>query len=154
VESITWTIRRQLAEVLIGRSPFEVNAIHAAISARLSPSVSQGHPFARAAVDIALHDLAGRLAGQPIHALLGGKVREEVPLTFALSIDTPEAMAECASAAPFCGCFKVKVAGDPIADAERLRAVADARPDADLWLDANQSYSAIALPRLLAAAEA
>src|SRR5437762_1427421 len=81
-------------------------AIQAAIAARLSPSVSQGHPFARAAVDIALHDLAGQLCGQPIHALLGGKVRDSVPLTFALSIDTPEAMAACAAAAPFCGCFK------------------------------------------------
>jgi muconate cycloisomerase len=154
IESITLTIRRQIAEILIGRSPFEVNAIHAAITARLSPSVSHGHPFARAAVDIALHDLAGRLSGQPIHALLGGKVRDTVPLTFALSIDEPEAMAACAAAAPLCGCFKVKVAGEPEADAERLHAVAAARPDAALWLDANQSYNAATLSGFLAAAEA
>ena len=53
--------------------------------------------------------------------------------------------AACAADAPYCGCFKVKVAGDPEADIERLRAIAAARPDADLWLDANQSYSATTL---------
>ena len=40
-----------------------------------------------------------------------------------------------------CSCFKVKVAGNPAADEERLRAVHEAMPDAQLWIDANQSYT-------------
>lgn len=151
VASITLTIQDCFGPLLVGRSPLEVIGIHAAMAAAAAPAVSQGHPFARAAVDIALHDLAGQIAGVPVHALLGGRIREEIPLTFALSIDTPEAMAACAQGWDACGCFKIKVAGEPEEDARRVRAVAEARPDAELWLDANQSYSPARLCQLLAA---
>jgi muconate cycloisomerase len=103
--------------------------------------VSNGQPFARAAIDIALHDLMGQIAGVPIHALLGGKVRDEVELTYALSIAPPEEMASAAREASFCSCFKIKVAGEPEEDAARVKAVAAAAPRAALWLDANQSYA-------------
>jgi len=58
-----------------------------------------------------------------------------------LSSDTPEIMALKAKALDPCACFKVKVAGTPGADEERLRAVNEAAPDAKLWIDANQSYT-------------
>jgi muconate cycloisomerase len=151
VESIATTIRHYFAKELIGRSPFELNRIQAALYERVTPAVSNGQPFARAAVDIALHDLAGRVAGVPVHALLGGKVMDWLPLTYALSIDAPAAMAAAAAAWSACGCFKVKVAGEPELDAARVRAVAAARPDAELWLDANQSYSPARLCQLLQA---
>lgn len=151
VESIASTIRNYFAPLLVGRSPFELNRIGAALYERVTPAVSNGQPFARAAVDIALHDLAGRIAGVPVHALLGGKVMEWLPLTYALSIDAPETMGEAAAAWGECGCFKVKIAGEPETDADRIRAVSEARPDAELWLDANQSYSPARLCQLLAA---
>jgi len=66
--------------VLVGLSPFDINAFHERADAALSPSVSNGMPFARAAVDVALHDLAGKLAGLPVHELLGGRIRDSVPL--------------------------------------------------------------------------
>jgi muconate cycloisomerase len=141
VEAITFAIRNYFAELLIGRDPFELNAIHRAMYERLTPAISNGQPFAKSAVDIALHDLMGQIAGVPVHALLGGRVREEVELTYALSIDEPEAMAAAAREASFCSCFKVKVAGDPEADAARMTAISAAAPHATLWLDANQSYS-------------
>jgi muconate cycloisomerase len=141
VESITSAVRNHLGPLLLGRSPFALNAIHKAMYETLTPSVSNGQPFAKAALDIALHDLQGQLTGQPIHALLGGKVRDRVPLTYALSIAPPEEMAAQATAAPECGCFKIKVAGEPETDRDRVRAISAARPDAELWLDANQAYS-------------
>jgi muconate cycloisomerase len=140
-ESITSAIRRYLGPLLIGRSPFDLNAIQRAMYETLTPAVSNGQPFAKAALDIALHDLQGRIAGQPIHALLGGPVRSQVPLTYALSVAEPAEMAAQAAGYPECACFKVKVAGDPEADTARVQAVAAARPDATLWLDANQAYS-------------
>jgi muconate cycloisomerase len=140
-ESITSAIRGYLAPLVVGRSPFELNAIHRAMYETLTPAVSNGQPFAKAAVDIALHDLQGQITDQPIHALLGGKARETVELTYALSIAPAEEMAEQARAAPECGCFKIKIAGEPEADAVRIEAISAARPDAVLWLDANQSYS-------------
>jgi muconate cycloisomerase len=151
VEAITFAIRSYFAELLVGRDPFELNALHRAMYERITPAVSNGQPFAKAAVDIALHDLMGQIAGVPVHALLGGRIREEVELTYALSIAAPEAMAAAAREASFCSCFKVKVAGDPEADAARLAAISAAAPDATLWLDANQSYSPARVVPLLEA---
>ena len=140
-ESITTTIRHHIAPLLLGQDPLNHNAIHHAIYDALKPAVSNGHPFAKAAVDIALHDLRGRILDVPLHTLLGGKRHDTLPLAYALSIDTPEIMGLKAKALSPCSCFKVKVAGNPAADEERLRAVHEAMPDAQLWIDANQSYT-------------
>ncbi|MBM3458794.1 MAG: muconate cycloisomerase, partial [Armatimonadetes bacterium] len=93
VEAITAAIRGYLGPLLLGRSPFDLNAIHQAMYETLTPAISNGQPFAKAALDIALHDLQGQVTGQPIHALLGGKIRDSVPLCYALSIAPPEEMA-------------------------------------------------------------
>ena len=140
-ESITTTIQHHIAPLLLGQNPLNHNAIHYAIYNALKPAVSNGHPFAKAAVDIALHDLRGRILDVPLHTLLGGKRHDTLPLAYALSIDTPEIMGLKAKALAPCSCFKVKVAGNPAADEERLRAVHEAMPDAQLWIDANQSYT-------------
>ena len=140
-ESITTTIQHHIAPLLLGKDPLNLNAIHDTIYNALKPAVSNGHPFAKAAVDIALHDLRGRILDLPLHTLFGGKRHNTLPLSYALSIDTPEIMALKAKALAPCSCFKVKVAGTPGADEERLRAVNEAAPDAKLWIDANQSYT-------------
>lgn len=140
VESMTSTIQHYLAPLLLGQHPLHLNKIHDAMYQALKPAVSNGHPFAKAAVDIALHDLGARLLGVPLHTLFGGKRHDKLPLCYALSIDTPEIMGLKAKALSPCQCFKVKVAGEPGTDEERLRAVHEAMPDATLWIDANQSY--------------
>ncbi len=150
LESVTTTLRQYLAPLVIGRTPFEVNALERAWDAALAPAVSNGHPFAKSAMQGALLDLAGQLSGLSLHQMLGGRVRDKIELTFAVSIAEPEQMAEEARAFPACRCFKVKVAGDPEVDARRVKAVATARPDAELWVDANQSYRPIALETFLA----
>lgn len=140
-ESITTTIRHHIAPLLLGRNPLNLNEIHHAIYDALKPAVSNGHPFAKAAVDIALHDLCGHILDVPLYTLFGGKRHDALPLCYALSIDTPEIMGLKAKALAPCTCFKVKVAGNPAEDEERLRAVNEAMPDAKLWIDANQSYT-------------
>ena len=37
------------------------------------------NPFTKAAVEMALWDLAGKAAGVPVYQLLGGRLRDEVP---------------------------------------------------------------------------
>jgi len=139
-ESITTTIRHYIAPLLLGRNPLNRNEIHDAMYEALKPAVSNGHPFAKAAVDIALHDIGGKILNVPLHTLFGGKRHDTLPLCYALSIDTPEIMGLKAKALSPCRCFKVKIAGNPALDEERLRAVHEAMPDAKLWIDANQSY--------------
>ena len=140
-ESITTTVRHHIAPLLLGRDPLNLNQIHASIYQTLKPAVSNGHPFAKAAVNIALHDLQGKILNVPLHTLFGGKRHDTLPLCYALSIDTPEIMGLKAQALAPCSCFKVKVAGTPAEDEDRLRAVHEAAPDAKLWIDANQSYT-------------
>jgi muconate cycloisomerase len=150
-ESITGTVRQYLAPILTGHSPFDHAEISRRFDAVLTPAVSQGFPFAKAAAMTAVLDLAGQIAGVPLHRLFGGKLRDTVELSFALSIDTPERMAQAALAWPTVTCFKVKVAGDAAADAARVMAVAKARPDAMIWIDANQSYRPVHLEAFLKA---
>jgi len=149
LESVTSTIRNYLAPIVLNRSPFDQVYFQKHFDERLTPAVSQGFPFAKSAVLTATLDLAGQITGLPLHRFFGGKVRDKVELTYALSIDTPQAMADVARSYPFVKCFKLKVAGDEKADAARVRTVIEARPDADIWLDANQSYRPIHMETFL-----
>src|SRR3954452_19570905 len=63
---------RAIAPALLGRDPRDRSGAMRAVEARIG-----GAPTARAALDIALHDLAGRAANLPIWALLGGRAREQ-----------------------------------------------------------------------------
>jgi L-alanine-DL-glutamate epimerase-like enolase superfamily enzyme len=75
---------------------------------------------AKCALDIALHDLAGKVAGVPVHALLG--LSADLPPTdFTLGIDRPAVVAERAARAARFPALKIKVGG--AADIETLRAV-------------------------------
>lgn len=149
IESVVGTLRHHLAPMAIGRTPFEWNALKKEMDEAIRPAVSNGAPFAKSALEIAMLDLAGRVAGVPLHRLLGGKLRESIELCYAVSIDSPSAMAEEVKRWPACRCFKVKVAGNADEDVKRLEAILLARPEIDIWLDANQSYQSIQLERFL-----
>jgi len=79
--SIHLQLRREFLPLVLGHSPFDLNAIHQQLD-RLPENSS-----AKAAVDIALYDLMGKQAGLTVTQLLGGAVRPDVPVTFPLGID-------------------------------------------------------------------
>jgi len=149
VQAVAGTLEHHLKPLALGKTPFQLNQLKNEMDATIRPAVSNGAPFAKSALEIAMLDLQGKIAGQPLHALLGGKVRDGVELCYAVSIDTPARMAAEVAKWPACKCFKVKVSGDADLDLERLEAIVDARPDIEIWLDANQSYQPIALERFL-----
>ena len=151
LEAVVGTLRHHLAPMAIGRTPFEWNALKKQMDEAIRPAVSNGAPFAKSALEIAFLDLAGQVADVPLHRLLGGKLRDTVELCYAVSIDTPSKMADEVGRWPACRCFKVKVAGNADEDITRLEAILKARPEIDIWLDANQSYRPIQLERFLAA---
>jgi L-alanine-DL-glutamate epimerase-like enolase superfamily enzyme len=99
-------------------------------------------PQALAAVDLALWDLEGRRAGQPLWRVLGATAPEPVPVNWTLvSTDRSSAAGEAAEArAAGFGTLKAKVAiGD---DAGRLAAVrAFAGPQMAIRIDANGAWS-------------
>ena len=109
-----------------------------------------GSQAARAAVDIALHDLWGQRLGQPLYRLLGLNPARIPPTSFTIAMDAPETMAERARASGF-PILKIKVGGDQ--DEAMVAAIRQAT-DARLRLDANAGWTreqALArLPRLVA----
>ena len=70
---------RMVTPVLIGRDPSEISAIHLELQqqlhnfGRIGPVV-----YAIAGIDIALWDIAGKIAGQPLYRLLGGSAKRQV----------------------------------------------------------------------------
>ena len=94
----------------------------------------RGHGAAKCALDIALHDLAGKALGLPIHRLLG--LSPEIPPTdFTLGIDEPAVVAERARRSARFPVLKVKLGGPhDLATLEAVRAVFDGpiRVDANL----------------------
>jgi L-Ala-D/L-Glu epimerase len=82
----------------------------------------RGHGAARCAIDIALHDLVGKIEGVPVHVLRG--LSDDLPPTdFTIGIDDPAAVAERARRAADFPALKIKVGGP--ADLATLRAVRD-----------------------------
>jgi L-Ala-D/L-Glu epimerase len=123
---------------ILGRDPWEIAKILADLD-RLLP----GNPSAKAAIDMALHDLVGRLCGQPVYRLLGGPVRSEVSLGRAIGVAPPGVAVDLAREYVGAGfrTLKLKVGSDPKGDVARVRAVREALgPDVALRLDANQGY--------------
>ena len=149
IDTMVAVVRNTLAELVIGLSPLEINAFHSRADAALSPSVSNGMPFARAAVDVALHDLAGKLAGMPVHQLLGGRIHDTVPLCSAIGADDPAVMAAQAKESGAYRSYKLKITGDVPLDVARVHAVAEVIGTKPIWLDANQSYSPSRFVQLL-----
>jgi len=113
---------------------------------RMSVAVGRAVPGnfgAKAAVDVALHDLAARRLGVPLATLLGGS-GARVATDVTVSAGEPAELAVAAKARITEGfdVLKLKVGTDARNDLERVRAVRDAvGPAVRLRLDANQGWT-------------
>lgn len=157
LESVTGALRGYLAPAMLGRDPFDLAGAHAALNKAIAPSFSTGMPIAKAGLDLALHDLMGKLAGKNVCALWGRASRERLPLSWtvnARTLDEAAALVEQGQARGFRH-FNIKVAPDPRFDLDLARLVRRLAPAAFLWADANGGYdTATALqvaPKLAAA---
>jgi L-alanine-DL-glutamate epimerase-like enolase superfamily enzyme len=147
VEQVRAAVADYMGPQLIGKDPMDREYLHEVIGYR-------GNGCARSGMDMALHDLAGKMMGVPVSVLLGGRRRTRVPVAIEVAGGKPEEMARACVDLMAQGvrAFKPKVGGDPAADAERLRAIREAvGPGVSIRADANQGYSpkeAIRLCRL------
>ncbi|HAZ64992.1 MAG TPA: muconate cycloisomerase [Armatimonadetes bacterium] len=139
--AITNALTDYWGPILVGSNPFARNAIMATGDEMITPSLSNGMPTARSAVDMALHDLQGQITGLSVHELLGGRVRGEISLSPSLRAESPERLREDCQRWTQHRCVKMKLVGDLGLDAERLAAVSEAVPQASIWLDGNQNYT-------------
>lgn len=111
-------------------------------AAELRPYFARAMPAgaARNALDCALWDYEAKLAGTTVAALAGiPDPSPPIVTAYTLSLDTPDAMAAKAASVANLPLLKLKLGG--AGDAERLRAVRAARPEARLIADANEAWT-------------
>jgi muconate cycloisomerase len=133
--------------MLVGRDPLDLEALHDEMDTRLA-----GHSFAKAAIDFACHDLAGKALGVPVYRLLGGKFRERVPLAWAVGYGTVAEMVEEAVRYARAGfpTIKLKIGRAPALDLEVVSEVRRAiGPEIGIRVDANQGYDRVTAHRIL-----
>ncbi len=99
------------------------------------------------ALDCALWDLEAKKTGQPVWKRAGFEKPQDILTAYTLSLDTPQAMASAATAAAHRPLLKLKLGGD--GDAERLRLIRKAAPDAKLIVDANEGWTPTTIIDLL-----
>jgi muconate cycloisomerase len=128
-----------LALVLVGRDPRDLDGAMRTMHGRL-----YGNNGAKAAVEIALLDLAAQIAECPLHALLGTKRRDRMPLLGVIGggdLDGDLQDAAKKKAEGFTA-FKIKVGIDtPARDADRTRAICEVLGQGVISADANQGFS-------------
>ena len=131
-------ISRHLAPAVTGAVPGEIAELHA----RLDHAI-KGHPYAKAAVEMAAYDLAGKQCGLPVHRLLGGPIRRHIPVTHSIGlIGFEEAEREVAQvAAEGIRTIKIKIGVDPDRDVDMVRRIRETvGTTLALCVDANQGY--------------
>ena len=151
-DSAIAVIKKVLEPALIGLDPCRVECAHAAMD-----RVLKGNNYARAAIDMALHDLWGKSVGQPVAGLLGGTFRDRIAVAHMIGImPVGDARTEAkAAAADGVTALQVKGGESPARDIELISAIrATTGPGMFLRLDANQGYGrAKQARRILAAME-
>lgn len=139
IESMTAAVHH-LAPVVEGRDPGDIEGALVALAGRM-----YANHGAKAAIEIALHDLVGRATGRPVHALLGDRKRERAALLGVIGGgDRDGDLADAArKKADGYTAFKIKVGVDTAeTDAERTRAICRVLGDEMLIsADANQGFS-------------
>jgi muconate cycloisomerase len=140
-ETVLALIRDYLFEAIRGLDPREIAIVHSAMD-----RVAKGSPYAKAAIDIACYDIAGKALGVPVHTLLGGKRRDGVRITHSLGlmpIDNALAEAELAVAEGIT-VFKLKTGIDGERDVDLMRRMRQVvGPEVELRVDANEGYSTV-----------
>lgn len=124
-----------LSKVDLGQfsDPFRIEDIMAYVD-----SLSEGDAPAKAAIDIALHDLVGQLLGQPLWRIWGYDAAKSGSTTFTIGIDTPEVVREkTLECAGKFNILKVKVGLD--GDKEMIRTIRSVT-DLPIAVDANQGW--------------
>jgi muconate cycloisomerase len=127
-----------LGPALEGSDPFNLEAAHQRMDAAI-----KGYPYAKAALDGALHDIKGKALGVPVHQLLGGRVREEIPIAHSLGwLEYEEATSEATAAvSEGIKTIKIKVGRDATYDVRVVKEVREAiGPERDIVVDANQGW--------------
>lgn len=131
-------IERLLAPLLEGEDVRRIDDLH-----KKMDTFVPGYPYAKAAIDVAVHDVVGRIYGIPVYQLLGGLIRERIPIAHSLGLmPIDDAVAEAKEViAEGVKTVKVKVGLDLERDVEIVARLREALgPGIGIRPDANKGY--------------
>ena len=145
LETVTLTIRHQLAPAIIGMPITDRRAIQQRMHQAIGRGPSTGQPIAKAAVDIAVHDLCAQAAGMTLRSFLGGQDgRNRVELSYTLTGHDrgfDHRGDGRGDREPAFRHFNFKAAVDPATDIEVAETVRERIPEGGfVWADANQGF--------------
>src|SRR5258708_24376129 len=114
-------VRAGIAELgphMLGEDPLQLGTLNRRMDAAL-----KGHAYVKSGIDMACWDILGKVTGQPVCVLLGGRYGEDFGLYRAISQESPEAMAKRVAQYRAEGYrrFQLKGGGDPLGDIARIR---------------------------------
>lgn len=150
---IVLAVLRSLEDLVVGEDPFHIERIVKKIEVVGTWHHVRATSPGIAAIEMACWDIVGKVCGQPLVNLFGGRVRDRVAFFYYLSQKSPEDMAADARTAVEQGfdTLYLKVGSDdPAVDVARVEAVRDgAGPDAAIRVDANEAWSPSAAVRIV-----
>jgi len=129
----------QVSPPLIGYDPRRIGE-----AVDLMDSYISGNTSAKAAIDIAIHDLVGNIRGEPVWRMLGGLCSERVETSYSIGMASAEEMLAEAQGAVSQGfrCLKVKVGLNPRQDVRTIQQFREALGEGvKLTIDANQGWT-------------
>ncbi len=135
-------IGQRLKEAVVGLDVFQITAIHKAMDAAVSWSREAN--CIKAGIEMAAYDLIGKLRGMPVYQLLGGKLRDSVPVSRSVGMGTIEERLLQISDFYDRGyrAFKLKVGTDYGEDLKAVEAVRKTYGDSILIrVDANMAFN-------------
>ena len=144
LETITEVIRHHLAPALMGHAVTDRWGLGRKLHSAIGRGPSTGQPIAKAALDMAIHDLCAKAAGMTLRAFLGGcNARNGMALSYTLTghdrASIQQEMAE-GKATGFRH-FNFKAAVAPATDIEVAETVKSEIPSGGfVWADANQGF--------------
>jgi len=141
-ETVKHIVESYLLPAIREVDPAEVAVVHSRMD-----RVVKGHPYAKAAVDVACHDLAGKALGVPVWKLLGGRQRDGIEVTHSLGImEVDRCIAEAEQAVgEGIRTIKCKTGLDPQRDVELVRRLRETvGPEVKIRVDGNEGYRTVA----------
>jgi L-alanine-DL-glutamate epimerase-like enolase superfamily enzyme len=142
--SVVTTLRHHFAPAVLGLEIWDRAGLHRRMFAAIGRGPSTGQPLAKAALDLALHDLCARTATLPLRAFLGGdSTPVSLPLSWTCTAHTADEAARDVEAGQSAGYahFNFKAAVAPATDLAVARElVARAPAGAFIWADCNQGF--------------
>ncbi|MBI4527763.1 MAG: mandelate racemase/muconate lactonizing enzyme family protein [Deltaproteobacteria bacterium] len=137
-------IEKYIAQFVLGEDPFDIEKIMSRFQRDALGTEGRVTVTALASVGDAMYDIMGKKAGVSVSKLVGGRVRDKIPVGRSLSIKAPEEVAEDAIRLKGMGykLLTVKIGVDPEMDIKRVAAVRKAVGDGfPIEVDANQGYN-------------